>query len=135
LLQADSLRGLISPWRQQPDRIVAARYGGSLGAPAIFPKRFFPDLLELRADQGAKQILRACTGEVIGVAVPEAEFDLDTETDLKQLRQMEARSAAKQGIDPVSELQVLDMRRSVTVRDAHPAPTLKTRYTCPFNFR
>jgi hypothetical protein len=135
LLQADSLKGLISAWRQQPDRIAAARYAGSLGVPAIFPQRLFPDLLGLRGDRGAKQILRVRAQVVTGIVMPDAEFDLDTKTDLKQLREMEARSAAKQEIDPASELQVLEMRRSIRVRDAHPAPTLQTRYTCPFDFQ
>jgi molybdenum cofactor cytidylyltransferase len=135
LLQADSLKGLISAWRQQPDRIAAACYAGSLGAPAIFPQRLFPDLLGLRGDRGAKQILRVRAQEVTGIVMPDAEFDLDTKTDLKQLREMEARSAAKQEIDPASELQVLETRRSIRVRDAHRAPTLQTRYTCPFDFQ
>jgi CTP:molybdopterin cytidylyltransferase MocA len=126
LLQSDSLTRLATAWRQQPGRIVTARYGGSLGPPAIFPKRFFPDLLKLRGDRGAKQFLRVHAKALIDVAMPEAEFDLDTEADLDQLRQIEAHSCANPKVHSACGLQALDKR---PVRDAHPALTLETRCT------
>jgi molybdenum cofactor cytidylyltransferase len=85
LLEADRLGRLALAWRQQPGRLVASQYGGSIGAPAIFPKRCFPDLLRLRGDQGAKNILLRQAEAVVGVAMPDAEFDLDTETDLARV--------------------------------------------------
>jgi len=59
---------------------VACAYGGSLGIPAILPARFFPELLALTGDRGAKPILLRENAPAI--PFPGGAWDLDTPEDL-----------------------------------------------------
>jgi molybdenum cofactor cytidylyltransferase len=67
------------------DQIVACRHGEHLGVPAIFPRWCFTELLELRGDVGARQILRRHVERVTSLAMPNAAVDLDTPADLEAL--------------------------------------------------
>jgi molybdenum cofactor cytidylyltransferase len=63
---------------------AACAYGGTLGIPAVLPRRLFPELLALRGDRGAKAILmRESTA---ALPFPEGESDLDTPEDLGRIR-------------------------------------------------
>ena len=63
-----------------PDRPVACAYGGTLGIPAVLPRPFFPELLALQGDRGAKGILlKAATATL---PFPGGARDLDTPQDL-----------------------------------------------------
>jgi len=66
-------------------RVVASQYAGVLGAPALFGKEFFADLLELEGDRGAGAWLRANPETVTAVKVDEGAVDIDTPDDLKHL--------------------------------------------------
>ncbi|MET0355587.1 MAG: nucleotidyltransferase family protein [Cellvibrio sp.] len=56
--------------------IVCAKYDGSFGVPAIFPRRYFSQLIALDSDQGAKQILYK--NPVISLPIENAALDIDT---------------------------------------------------------
>ncbi len=58
--------------------IVAARYGGTIGAPVIFGRSFFAELLALSSQEGAHRVLSANSAAVTAVDVPEGAVDLDT---------------------------------------------------------
>jgi molybdenum cofactor cytidylyltransferase len=62
-------------------RVVASRYAGSLGVPALFVLEMFGSLLALQGDQGAKRIIQA---EQAAVAVdwPEGATDIDAPCDV-----------------------------------------------------
>lgn len=75
---------LLKAWRQHPDRIAAAGYAGISGVPALFPRQYWPALLSLDGDRGAKKIINACE-DVISVNMPNAEFDIDTREQLEKL--------------------------------------------------
>jgi len=62
---------------------VACAYGGSLGIPAILPAQFFPELLALKGDRGAKPIL--LRENALTIPFPEGAWDLDTPEDLARL--------------------------------------------------
>jgi molybdenum cofactor cytidylyltransferase len=79
---AADLQRLAGAWRARPDHIVASQYGGITGVPAIFPGWTFPDLLELRGDQGAQRLLHRHAGRLLRVATPGAALDIDTPEDL-----------------------------------------------------
>ena len=79
---ADDLRQLVSRWEQQPDRIVAAQYAGTIGVPAIFPVDLFRELAELQGDRGARVVLLRYPERVIAVPMPSAAQDIDTPRDL-----------------------------------------------------
>ncbi|MFN7118951.1 MAG: NTP transferase domain-containing protein [Saprospiraceae bacterium] len=61
-----------------PSSIVASFYNERLGVPAVFDQKWFPELLQLRGDQGARKILEAHAAEVLPIPFPEGAFDIDT---------------------------------------------------------
>jgi molybdenum cofactor cytidylyltransferase len=63
---------------------VACAYGGTLGVPAVLPRRLFPDLQALRGDRGAKAIL--LREGAASLPFPAGEADLDTPEDLARIR-------------------------------------------------
>ncbi len=66
--------------------IVAAGYGGSRGAPAMFGRATFPDLIKLGPNQGAKQLIESGMYRVAVVEVADAAIDIDTPSDYAQRR-------------------------------------------------
>jgi molybdenum cofactor cytidylyltransferase len=80
---------MIKPMLQQinryPQHIIAAKYAGRVGAPAIFPRIFFSQLSQLTGDRGAKTILQQHPQQIISMEMPEAAFDVDTPEDLIQI--------------------------------------------------
>jgi molybdenum cofactor cytidylyltransferase len=67
----------------EPRRLTAARYGGSLGVPAYFGEAYFDELIALEGEKGAKSLLLKYANSLTEVQVPEAELDLDTEAEYK----------------------------------------------------
>jgi CTP:molybdopterin cytidylyltransferase MocA len=65
----------------QGQGIAASAYQGVLGAPAIFPRRFFPALQALKGDFGARQLLRGNL-PITAVNWPAGVYDLDRMADL-----------------------------------------------------
>lgn len=82
---AEDLRRLATTWRRQTDYVVAAQYGATLGAPAIFPSSYFRDLMELRGDRGAQSLFKRNPDRVIRVPMDSASVDIDTPEDLLRL--------------------------------------------------
>jgi len=82
---AEDLRRLATNWRRQPQYIVAAQYGSTLGAPAIFPASSFRDLAELRGDRGAQSLFKRNPDRVVRVPMDSASIDIDTPEDLLRL--------------------------------------------------
>lgn len=71
---------------QQEEGIVASGYAGRRGIPAVFPRSMFGDLMHLRGDAGARDLLR---GESVTlIDLPEGELDIDTPADLARLSQI-----------------------------------------------
>jgi molybdenum cofactor cytidylyltransferase len=82
---AEDLRRLAGAWRRQPLCIAAAQYGGTVGAPAIFPRHLFGELSDLRGDSGARVLLKRHPDSLVKVPMTSAAFDLDTPDDLLEL--------------------------------------------------
>jgi molybdenum cofactor cytidylyltransferase len=78
------LAGLAAAWRAAPDRVVAAAFAGTVGVPAVLPRRLFATLQSLHGDQGARALLQA-EPELVAVPLPEAALDVDTPDDLARL--------------------------------------------------
>ena len=86
LITDEHLRLLLDQWLADPSEIMASAYTGTIGTPAIIPAEFYPDVLALEGDAGAKSILKNNAGRVRTLPIPEAEFDLDVPADLEKLR-------------------------------------------------
>lgn len=76
---------LVQRWRQNPQSIVAGSYNNTHGVPAVFPRTFFPELLALQGDRGAKQVMNAHPQYLETLPLPEAGADIDTPADLQNL--------------------------------------------------
>lgn len=75
--------------RADCDKIVFPTHGdGEQGNPVIWPRRFFPELLALEGDKGAKSLIKAHPQDCVGVAVKnESAFgDIDAPADLAPWR-------------------------------------------------
>lgn len=85
LVTAADLTALIDAHRHHPDHIIASGYGGEThGAPCLFPRRHFEELVALQGPAGARSVLRAHRDEVHSVANPRAGIDIDTPEDRRR---------------------------------------------------
>lgn len=66
--------------------IVASSYDDKIGTPALFHKSFFPALLELKGDKGARNLIRENSEKVAIVPFPEGKTDIDTVSDYEFLK-------------------------------------------------
>lgn len=83
-VDAALLRDLLALADCDPERPAACAYAGTLGIPAVLPRRLFPDLLTLRGDRGAKAIL--LREGAAPLPFPGGAADLDTPADLDGIR-------------------------------------------------
>lgn len=81
-LPVSLLRRLWQPWQEGGDRVATAVNGEVRGAPAIFDRRYFSEMLALRGDQGARPLLRTGASEIVTISTaPLALADVDTPDD------------------------------------------------------
>jgi molybdenum cofactor cytidylyltransferase len=85
LVDRSDLETLVIAWCRSPSRIAASRYGDILGPPAIFPRAFFPELLELTGDRGARPVLERHRDTLTIVDCEHAALDIDTPDDVAAL--------------------------------------------------
>lgn len=82
-LTTDTLTRLLQAHRQNACDVVAARYGGHIGAPAIVRRPLFAAMAHLTGDEGARQIFQHLPPAAIAaVDFPELVRDIDTPADL-----------------------------------------------------
>lgn len=87
LLRRESVAALVRFWRTQPTMIAALSHGGVRGNPCLFPARFFPELLELRADHGGNAVIRRHQEDLVLLEVNEQELtDVDTRSVLERMK-------------------------------------------------
>ena len=84
LLEAEDLGALVLAWRASPRSVVASRYAGKLGVPAIFSRSHFRALKSLSGDRGAQELL-ASSKDVLSMSMPLAAADIDDPRDLSGL--------------------------------------------------
>ena len=80
---AQAVEKLLAAWdaTDTPDAIVAARYAGRAGVPAIFGRDYFAQLRALAGAEGAKRILSDNARNLRPVDLPELAVDVDTPED------------------------------------------------------
>lgn len=81
LIGAKELKKLSAAWLKNNNSIIASAYSGIIGVPAIFPAEYFPELLKVTGDNGAKSVIDAHKDKVQSVELPEAGMDIDTQED------------------------------------------------------
>lgn len=84
-LQASDFRQLAA--QAHPQLIIAARYNGKPGVPALFPAACFADLMLLHGEHGARHLLRGGVLAVEEIPLANAACDIDTPQALAQWQQ------------------------------------------------
>ncbi|CCQ54929.1 MAG: nucleotidyltransferase family protein [Crocosphaera sp.] len=72
------LEQLIDAYYSTNKPIIASKYGDTLGIPALFSHTFFPALMKLQGDRGAKKIINKYPDLVYVIDFPQGNIDLDT---------------------------------------------------------
>lgn len=90
---ADVIAQLVAAQRTTGRSIVAARYSGRNGAPALFLAEHFPTLAHLTGEAGARTLLNGDPTRVAAVELPALALDLDTPADVAAFRQTPPHSA------------------------------------------
>lgn len=87
---AGNYRKLLQLWNDTDEGISSSYFSGETMPPAIFSSRFFPDLLGLDGDRGAKKIIHRNISEVkfLEIDDPDCFVDIDTMEDLVYARSM-----------------------------------------------
>jgi molybdenum cofactor cytidylyltransferase len=65
--------------------IIACTYNNTIGPPALFDAIYFPELLSLKGQEGAKKILMKYADDVFVIPFAEGAIDIDTKEDYKKL--------------------------------------------------
>jgi molybdenum cofactor cytidylyltransferase len=86
-INAALLNKLVTLQRQTGHAIVASKYAGTTGIPAIFDKQLFPALFKLKGEAGAKKLIQQ-QDNVTTVPFPLGNIDIDTATDYDRLQKM-----------------------------------------------
>ena len=75
---------LIITSKENPKKIIVSNYETKIGVPAIFPKNYFNQLLNLKGDKGASIFLNNNISETIKM-LPFNLIDIDTKEDYQKL--------------------------------------------------
>jgi len=65
--------------------IAASAYNGTLGTPVLFDKVYFPELLSLKGQEGAKKLVFRYSEDAVSVPFPLGSIDVDTPADYAAL--------------------------------------------------
>ena len=82
-LKASVLQEMIKKQLEHPTSIILSKYAKASGPPSSFPKQYFEELLRLKDDQGAKQIVQKNQSHVQFIDFPNGCYDIDTLEDLR----------------------------------------------------
>jgi len=86
-VEASVVDRVVAAWRAGMGRIIQARYRGTPGHPVLFDAAFFPEMLLLEGDKGARDVIASHMNDVAYVDVDEpAPRDIDTPDDLRAAR-------------------------------------------------
>ena len=81
------LASITTAFRTGGATLVASRYAsGALGVPALFARRYFPELTRLTGDRGARALFTRHRDDLATVAFPHGDLDIDTPAAAATLR-------------------------------------------------
>ena len=95
LLTSSVIDGLIEAHRELGKGMVACRYAGTNGVPALFSRRYFDALLRLEGERGAKVLFQDAPEDLACTAFEDGWADIDTMEDYArfQSEQMTEKAA------------------------------------------
>lgn len=81
----NTLGKIIETYNESNALIIASEYQNTLGVPALFDRKLFPELLALDAQTGAKRLIKKYRAQTSAVSFPKGAFDVDTPIDYENL--------------------------------------------------
>jgi molybdenum cofactor cytidylyltransferase len=90
LIQPEMINLLIQSAVNDPGKILVPLYGKRPGSPVLFPNIFWPELMQLRGDEGGRKVIRSHPDLVvrIPVAMEIAGLDADTWEEYQEILKM-----------------------------------------------
>ena len=85
-LNSSVVNQLIQKTAETNRGIVAATYAQTIGTPVLFIRKFFPMLLELKGDNGAKKVIKENLSEVCTIDFLQGGIDIDTLADYELIK-------------------------------------------------
>jgi molybdenum cofactor cytidylyltransferase len=87
LLDNDTINTLLDRFRASDRDICVPVYKGTRGLPVCFGKRFFPDIMDITGDIGAREIIQKNPEHVLTVELENADcfLDVDNKSDVATL--------------------------------------------------
>ncbi len=86
-VSATLINNLLKAQNNESLPIVASGYAGRLGAPVLFHKFFFDELMNLQGDTGARKLIEQYKNLATSVSFPAGAIDIDTMEDYHALLQ------------------------------------------------
>jgi molybdenum cofactor cytidylyltransferase len=87
LVNTNYLKAMALAFENEPDAlIIASKYGGKPGIPALFRRAIFEDLLSIADAYGAKKLIEKHEKKTFTIDFPEGETDLDTQADVNAFK-------------------------------------------------
>lgn len=85
LLRRETVAALMDLWQEHPRSIASLSHNGVRGNPCLFPARLFPELLQLRGDQGGGAVIRRHPNSLLLLEAAGEELqDVDTPETLQK---------------------------------------------------
>jgi molybdenum cofactor cytidylyltransferase len=90
LLKSATINTLLQKFWSTEKDICVPTYRGKRKNPTVFGRRFYGDLMNIRGDRGARQLIDTHLDQVLKVEMhdPLCFFDVDTQKDFKQLKDL-----------------------------------------------
>ena len=86
-LKPEVLKGIIRTWQNAGEEfLIRPRYGGEPGGPVLWPKRFFPNLMNLTGDAGGRSLMKDLGRDTFFIDFNRDDYpvDIDTPQDYEQ---------------------------------------------------
>jgi molybdenum cofactor cytidylyltransferase len=81
-----TINQLIEAYHLTGKPIIASEYAGTLGVPVLFSRPLFSELMALKSNEGAKQLIKRHIHEVFSIPFPGGAIDIDTPNDYEKLQ-------------------------------------------------
>jgi molybdenum cofactor cytidylyltransferase len=85
-VRAAVINDLVTAYHANNKGIIASEYGGTLGVPALFGRKYFAELATMSGAAGAKHLIAAHASDVVPVPFSKGISDIDTPEDYRQLQ-------------------------------------------------
>ena len=85
-VSSQTINQLIEAYDLTGKPIIASEYAGTLGVPVLFSHTLFSELMALKSNEGAKQLIKRHIHEVFSIPFPDGAIDIDTPNDYEKLQ-------------------------------------------------